>query len=313
MEGDGTAQRAPAMPSPAPGSLEAQSPTAPAAMPSPGTMMPKPGTTATGESSSRIAELEAALAEERNRRAGLDRQNRGYDARFAEMEKTLGNLTEALQGLTKQEPQPPAEPPKTKQEDPRDEVLAELRAELATLRSAREAEQSAHARDALIAEYTAEGAPGFGMDLGPFKGAIPLPEGGDETASRSAIEGIIAGLRGIKSSAVKDTQAAMLQGATPGSSPAGPVAGEEAEVQEFKDLHALLNDYGRLSALSESEVAKKTARYDELLPKYGVKHVPGFRPPWGNVSDYGRDMQQLWAEFESLRTQLASGQQPVSH
>jgi len=247
----------------------------------------------------RFTTLMDALEEERRRRSGLDRQNREYDRRFAALEGTLGEIQQAIQGLTGQAPntntqeqQGPGEQEQQGNAAPPPDLLTEMQVEFQQLKAEK-------LRDDLITELTRPGQPGEGLDLWLFRDNIKLT--GDPESQREAIMDMIKGLKGVVGQAAQQTGEALAQGMTPGSSPKVP--SQNSELDEAKSLHAKLNDSNYLEKMQREDpdkLNKELERYDELLAKYGSAVTAAYTMPWARLPEMSQMISSLAGQVSAL-------------
>jgi hypothetical protein len=257
-----------------------------------------------------------------------ERQERDYKASFEGLNKWVGkefnqvresvtgvegsiaDLTRIVEQLVKaqapaQEPPPaaktePAAPQEPPQTENRDTAVLDAMAKL-------EAERY---RSLLIERYTQPGQPGEGLPLRTFADNIPLhpPELGedghvDDAAQRQAIEDFAKKLGGIKGETQQETQDAMQQGWTPGSSPALPREEESANAL-YEEFQKLLEQQAlpEFADLPKSEQDKVESRYFELLgdPRIKERHGGNLRTglDWDEVGSMLEELQQKVSRLE---------------
>ena len=247
-----------------------------------------------------VETLTKALEEERARRSGLDRQNRDYDRRLAEME---GRMSKALglqpQGAVSQEPSAPAQ----------DAGAAQGTGEIAALRAQLEEIQAQQRLMTLLADVARPGQPGEGLDLVALRHRIRTVPGSGQTAEeaqRQEVLTFIQELRAISGQAASAATRQVVAGMTPGSHPAPPAAQFDQDQQEFDTLHREVNGL-EFQKLPKDEKQKKLRRYDQLSRA-------GFAPTgqqqwstgWPDADKMRRDLHQV---TQALKRQ---GQLPVS-
>lgn len=258
----------------------------------------------------RLEQVLGALEEEKRRRAGLDRQNRQYDQRLAQMEQALNSLTARLETPPPQgaAPSVPAEsvpePAPQAAASPGVEEIALLRQQLAAVQ--------ADARlTGILTELSQPGQPGEGQNLLAWRHRIrvlPMADtaGKDTTeAQRQEVLTFLSELRSVRGQAATQVAQQMTGGMTPGSRPAPAVPVVEQEQAEFDALHAEIQNTHAFRKLPKEEQKKKMQRYDEMI---GTGYQPTGQLQWSrgwpNLEQMQHDLHKVTAALKK------SGQLP---
>jgi hypothetical protein len=239
----------------------------------------------------------AELANEQGRRSGLDRQNRGYDQRFATIESSLTKVVEAMGQMAA----PVAQPPQAQAPVPTGEPLPpvapqvpeaflDLQVEVAELRA------EGQRRD-IIGELSQPGQPGAGIDWSGAEEWLPLSQDADEM--RGSLTKFAEWASKGQGQAATQRENALLQGMTPGSSPP-PVPGlMETPRQEFDALHTEVQDTHVFRKLPKEERDEKYARYLDLGEKYGYTASTEWTQGWDTFEGLRRAQNQVLRRLDA--------------
>lgn len=233
----------------------------------------------------------AELQLEQGRRSGLDKQNRGYDQKIGVLETQMGKLVDFMGQLAAPVAQPPqqqqvqtpaTEPPAPESQVP--EALIDMQVELAELRAVQQ-------RGNIIAELSKPGQPGEGIDWTGAEDYLPLSE--DAAEMRESLSKFAEWAKQGQGQAASQREQALLQGLTPGSSPAPSPGALRTPRQEFEALHQEVQDTHKFRKLPKEEQDEKYSRYLDLGKDHGYAVSSEWSEGWDTFEGLRRAQNQI--------------------
>lgn len=231
-----------------------------------------------------------------DRRYQEDRQE--WEQQRTAFQQQMADFTAKMQTWEQQLKQPQAKPAPAPVSDGNQEAPQQTTKDSGDLQKRLDELQAERYRDTLLFQMMQPGQPGHDLPLAMFRDNIPVhaPQVGedgklDDSKQRAAIENFIKGLRGVAGNSAQQTQQAMTQGWTPGSSPGVP-APQSREALEA-EYYRVKEEYGNLPAdVSPEREAAVKARYYQLHEQVG-RNLPGNTQPWMSGEELLRRVQQL--------------------